>query len=75
MNGELKIYVTLDSKKGPNAIAIPQCEKARLFCCIAKQNVLEASTLKYLEKLGYEVVVVKKTQGKDANLSPDEDSI
>ena len=51
-----KIFVEIDKDTFEKALIKPACEKSRIFCCIAKQPLLDRETLKYIELLGYEVV-------------------
>lgn len=54
----MKIYVQVVAKDINGILAKPICEKSRIFCCIAKQTLLDSKTIKYIEKLGVGVMEV-----------------
>jgi hypothetical protein len=69
VNGRKKLYFKIYKQEFQKIdfMAFPICEHARLFCCIAKQNYLDQTTMKYLEKLGYEIIITENGQFKDCN--------
>jgi hypothetical protein len=46
-------------------LAKPFCENSRLFCCIAKQSLLDSKLITYIQKMGYDVIIVDKKLEKN----------
>ena len=56
----MKIYIDVISNNFHEFLARPICENSRILCCIAKQSLLDSNLITYIQKLGYEVIVIDK---------------
>lgn len=62
-----KIFVKVVKSDYSEVLAKPACERSRIFCCIAKQDFLDPRLMKYIQKLGYEIVsVIPKEMSNDS---------